>query len=42
MYVYDVRSYANISSIAQRFLIIKQISDKHFSNIFNIFIPTLI
>ena len=42
MYVYEVRSYADISSIAYRFLVIKQIGDQHLSKIFSIFIPTLI
>ena len=42
MYVYEVRSYADISSIAYRFLAIKQIGDQHLCKIFSIFIPTLI
>ena len=41
-YVYEVRSYADISSIAYRFLVIKQNGDQHLSKIFSIFIPTLI
>ena len=42
MYMYEIRSYADISSIALRFLVIKQIVDQDFSNIFSIFMPTLI
>ena len=42
MYVYEIRSYAGISSITYRFLVIKQIGDQNFSKIFSIFKPTLI
>ena len=42
MYVYKIRSFADIFSIAWCFLTIKEIGDKHFSKIFGIFIPTLI
>ena len=42
MYMYEIRSYAAISSIAQRFSVIKEIGDQDFSKIINIFIPTLI
>ena len=42
MYVYEVRSYADTSSIAYHFSVIKQIGDQHLSKIFSIFIPTLI
>ena len=35
MYVYQIKSYADIYSIAQRFLTIKTIGDKDFSRIFN-------
>ena len=41
MYVYQLRSYVDISSIAQQLLTIKQIGDKHFSKILHIYIPTL-
>ena len=42
MYVYQIKSYADIYSIAQRFLTIKTIGDKDFSKIFNFSISTLI
>ena len=42
MYVYEIRSYADIFSIPERVLTIKQIGDKDFSKIFNFFISTLI
>ena len=42
IYVYQIRSYADISSITERFLAVKEILDKHFSKIFNICIPNLI
>ena len=42
MHVYEIRSYADIYSIAYCFLVIKQIGDQHFSKIFSIFIPILI
>ena len=42
MYVYEIRSYADIFSIPERILTIKQIGDKDFSKIFNFFISTLI
>ena len=42
MYVYEIRSYADIYSIAYGFLVIKEIGDQYFSEIFNIFIPTLV
>ena len=35
--VYEIRSYADISSIALRFLVIKEIGDQYFSKIFIIF-----
>ena len=42
MYVYQIKTYAGIYSIAQRFLTIKTIGDKDFSKIFNFSISTLI
>ena len=42
MFLYEIRSYVDTSSIALRFLTIKQFGDKHFSKIFNIYIPTLV
>ena len=42
MYVYQIKSYADIYSIAQRFLAIKIICEKDFSKIFNFSISTLI
>ena len=42
MCVYEIRSYADISSFAWRFVAIKQIVDKIFQKYFNIYIPTLI
>ena len=42
MYVYEIRSYTDISSVAQRFLVIKQIVDQHFSKVFSIFTPAII
>ena len=42
MYVFEITSYDAVSSIASRFLTIKQIGDKDFSKIFNFFISTLI
>ena len=42
MYVYQIQSYADIYSIAQRFSTIKTIGDKDFSKIFNFSISTLI
>ena len=42
MYLYQIRSYADIYSIALRFLTIKQIDDKDFSKLFNFFISALI
>ena len=42
MYVYQIKYYADIYSIAQRFLTIKTIGDKDFSKIFNFSISTLI
>ena len=42
MYVYEIRSYADIYSISYHFLVIKQIGDEHFSKIVSIFIATLI
>ena len=41
MFLYEIRSYVDTSSIALRFLTIKQFGDKHFSKIFNIYIPIL-
>ena len=41
MYVYEIRSYDDIYSIAYGFLTIKQIGRKHYSKILNIYIPTL-
>ena len=41
MLVYEIRSYVDTSSITLRFLTIKQFCDKHFSKIFNIYIPIL-
>ena len=42
MWVYQIKSFAEIYSIALRFLPIKKIGDKDFSKIFNFSIPTLI
>ena len=42
MCVYQIEFYADIYSIAQRFLTIKTIRDKDFSKIFNFSISTLI
>ena len=42
MYVYEIRSYADIYSSAYQFLVIKQIGDQLFPKIFSVFIPTLI
>ena len=39
MYVYEIRSYDDIYSIAERFSTIKQIGHKYYSKIFNIYIP---
>ena len=40
--MYEIKSYADIFSIAQHFLVTKQIGDQYFSKIFSIFIPALI
>ena len=42
MYVYQIKSYADIYSIGSRFFTIKQIGDKDFSKIFNFSTSTLI
>ena len=41
MYVYEIRSYDDIYSIPSGFLTIKQIGDKYYSKILNIYIPKL-
>ena len=41
MYVFEIRSYDDIYSIASRFLTIKQIGRKYYSKILSIYISTL-
>ena len=42
IYVYEIRSYDGIHSVASRFLTIKQIGHKYYFKIVNFFIFTLI
>ena len=42
IFVYEIRSFVEISLIAYRLLPIKQIDDKYFSKKFNINIPILV
>ena len=41
MCVYELRSYVDICSIAERLLTIKENGDKYFSKILHIYVPTL-
>ena len=42
IYVNGIRSYADRSYIAERFLTIKQNRDEHFPKVLNIYMPTLV